>query len=253
MRLLLGLILCWCVALPTMAATPVISIIIDDLGDRGKQDEAAVRLPGALNYAFLPHAPHTPRLARLAHSMHKEVILHMPMQAQQQGKKLGPGALTLNMTEEEFVRTLELALASVPHVKGLNNHMGSLLTRHPGHMLWLMQTMNRHHDLFFVDSRTTRYSVARTLAEEQHVPNLARDIFLDAQRSEAFVEKQFDELLRVARMNGGALAIGHPYPETLRVLKHRLNELEQENVRLVPVSELLKRKGKRTWQLSLSR
>jgi polysaccharide deacetylase 2 family uncharacterized protein YibQ len=253
MRSLLGLILCWYVALPAMAETTVISIIIDDLGDRGQLDEAAVRLPGALNYAFLPYAPHTPRLARLAHSMNKEVILHMPMQAEQQDKKLGPGGLTLNMTQTEFVRTLELALSAVPHVKGLNNHMGSLLTRHPGHMLWLMRAMNRHGELYFVDSRTTRHSVAKVLADEQHVPNLARDVFLDAQRSEGFVDRQFDKLLQLSRKYGGALAIGHPYPETIKVLKRRLYQLEQENIRLVAVSELLKRKGKASWQVSSSR
>lgn len=251
MRSLLGLVLCWFVASPAMAETTVISIIIDDIGDQLHLGEAAVRLPGSLNYAFLPHAPYTPRLARLAHSLNKEVILHMPMQAEQRDKKLGPGGLTLNMTEKEFVRTLELALASVPHVKGLNNHMGSLLTRHPGDMLWLMRAMNRHGDLYFVDSRTTSHSVAKAVADEQHVPNLQRDVFLDAEQSEAFVEKQFDELLRLARVRGGALAIGHPYPETIKVLNRRLYELDQEGIRLVPVSELLKRKGKRSWQVSL--
>lgn len=236
--------------MPCMAATPEISIIIDDLGNRAQMDEKAVSLPGAVACAFLPHAPQTPRLARLAHSMNKEVILHMPMEATEE-HKLGPDGLTLHMTEQEFVQTLEDALASVPHVQGLNNHMGSLLTRHPGHMLWLMQAMNRHGELFFVDSRTTRYSVAKVTADEQHVPNLSRDVFLDAERSEAFVDQQFNRLLQLARTTGGALAIGHPYPETIRVLKRRLQTLDQEKVRLVPVSDLLKNKGKTaSWQVS---
>mgnify|MGYP000620955819 CR=1 FL=1 len=33
------------------------------------------------------------------------------------------------------------SLASVPHAVGVNNHMGSLLTRHPGAMSWLMQAL----------------------------------------------------------------------------------------------------------------
>ena len=238
--------------LAAQAQRPMIAIIIDDLGNKSS-DEQAVRLPGAVACAFLPHTPHTPRLAKLAHAKNKEVMLHAPMQSMHDDKKLGPGSLTLNMTESEFVKTLQESLAAVPHVQGVNNHMGSLLTRHPGHMLWLMKEINRQGDLFFVDSRTTKHSVAKMVAHENHVPNLTRDIFLDAVDSEAFVEKQFDRLLKIARQHGSALAIGHPYPDTMKVLKRRLQKLELENVDLVPVSTLLKSKqGKAAWQMSLS-
>jgi len=231
----------------------MIAIIIDDLGNKSS-DIAAIELPGAVACAFLPHTPHTQRLAKLAHANNKEVMLHAPMQSMHDDKKLGPGSLTLDMTEPEFLKTLQEDLASIPHVQGVNNHMGSLLTRHPGHMLWLMQEINRHGDLFFVDSRTTKHSVARMVANENHVPSMTRDVFLDAKDNAAFVEKQFDRLLKIARTHGSALAIGHPYPDTMKVLKKRLQQLESEKVDLVPVSTLLKyRQGKAKWQVSLSR
>ncbi len=249
--ILFGFLLFW--QLAAQAQRPVIAIIIDDLGNRSS-DIQAIQLPGAVAVAFLPHTPHTPRLARVAHANNKEVMLHAPMQSMHGDKKLGPGSLTLDMTESEFVKTLQEDLASIPHVQGVNNHMGSLLTRHPGHMLWLMQEINRHGDLFFVDSRTTKHSVARMVANENQVPSLTRDVFLDAEDSAAFVEKQFDRLLKIARIHGYALAIGHPYPATMKILKKRLQQLESEQVDLVPVSTLLKyRQGKATWQVSLSR
>ena len=234
------------------AQRPVIAIIIDDLGNNSR-DEQAVRLPGAVACAFLPHTPHTERLAKLAHAHNKEVLLHAPMQSVHDDKKLGPGSLTLDMTESEFVKTLQEGLAAVPHVKGVNNHMGSLLTRHPGHMLWLMQEINRQGDLFFVDSRTTAHSVARKVANENQVPSLTRDVFLDAEHGEAFIEKQFDRLLKIARVHGYALGIAHPYPDSIKVLKKRLKQLESEKIDLVPVSTLLKRRqGDKSWQVSLS-
>lgn len=235
------------------AQQPAIAIIIDDLGNHSSHEQA-VRLPGAIACAFLPHTPHTQRLAKLAHSLNKEVILHAPMQAMNNGA-LGPGSLTLDMSEQEFIETLQKGLAAVPHVKGINNHMGSLLTRHPGHMLWLMQEINRHGDLFFVDSRTTAQSVARMVAEENSVPTLNRDVFLDAENTQAFVEQQFDLLLDIAKTRGTALGIAHPYPATISVLKRRLQQLGLEGVDLVPVSELLRRRNreKSTWQVSSSR
>jgi len=230
----------------------MIAIIIDDLGNKSS-DMQVIELPGAVACSFLPHTPHTPRLAKLAHARNKEVMLHVPMEAMRDNQKLGPGRLMLDMTESEFAKTIQDDLAAVPHVQGINNHMGSLLTRHPGHMLWLMQEINRHGDLFFVDSRTTSQSIAKMVAKENDVPSLTRDIFLDANQGEDFVEKQFNRLLKIARTHGSALAIGHPYPATMKVLKRKLQQLESEQVDLVPVSTLLKyRQGKATWQVSLS-
>ncbi|MCK4742552.1 MAG: divergent polysaccharide deacetylase family protein [Sulfuriflexus sp.] len=244
------LLLSW--QLVAQAQKPVIAIIIDDLGNKSA-DEQAINLPGAVACAFLPHTPHVKRLAKLAHANNKEVLLHAPMQSMHEDKKLGPGSLTIDMTESEFVKTIQESLASVPHVQGINNHMGSLLTRHPGHMQWLMQEINRQGDLFFVDSRTTAHSVAHMVATENNIPNLTRDIFLDAENNAAFVEKQFDRLLKIARVHGSALAIAHPYPDTLKVLQKRLKQLDVENVELVPVSTLLKRRqGNDAWQASLS-
>jgi polysaccharide deacetylase 2 family uncharacterized protein YibQ len=249
MLLVAGLMLCSSMAL---AQRQMIAIIIDDLGNNAK-DERAVDLPGAIACAFLPHAPYTKSLARKAHSQNKEVILHAPMESLH-GNTLGPGSLTLHMTEQQFISTLHEDLAAVPHVQGINNHMGSLLTRHPGHMLWLMQEMNRHGGLFFVDSRTTLGSVAQTVAAENSIPNLERDIFLDAEPGAEFVERQFARLIKIAQKRGTALAIGHPYPATMKVLKQRLQQLDDIGVDLVSVGELIQHKQQElpTWQLSSS-
>lgn len=242
-------------AAPTrrVAAWPAISIIIDDLGRQWSPGLRAVHLPGAVACSFLPHSPHTHRLARAAHANHKEILLHLPMQAVAH-RPLDAGALTLNMTRGELVNALERDLASVPHVSGVNNHMGSLLTRHPGHMLWLMQALNRHGGLFFVDSRTTRATVAMQVARENRVPTMERDVFLDNVRDPGAIRARFHELLAVARERGFALAIGHPYPETLEVLERMLPRLGHERVRLVSLSDMLEIRQRRveSWQASLS-
>src|SRR3569623_3547833 len=98
-------------------------------------------------------------------------MLHLPMEASD-GAAAGPGAVTLAMDEQEFLRTLESDLASLPHVVGINNHMGSLLTSDTDHMRWLMQAMRRRGELFFVDSRTTVATDAQRVEEEQGVPTL---------------------------------------------------------------------------------
>ncbi len=239
------------------SAKPGIAIIIDDLGNLKDRDERALRLPGAITYAFLPHTPHAYELALQAHSRNKEIMLHLPMESMEHDK-LGPGGLTLDMTQSEFAQQLQSALASVPHVIGINNHMGSLLTQHPGHMLWLMQELNKHNNLYFVDSYTTKTSIAQQIAMENQVPNIRRDVFLDNDRNPASIKKHFQRLIKKAKKNGTALAIGHPYPETMAILEAELPKLAEKGIILLPVSKLLnyslqtEPKRSQAWQAHLS-
>lgn len=237
----------------TDARTPLISIIIDDIGYSYERDKRAIILPGPISYAFLPHTPHSVRLANLAHAMKKEVLLHQPMQANAQLDP-GPGALMLDMTRTEFDTVLRGNIDSIPHVIGINNHMGSLLTRHPGHMRWLMETVRRYQDLFFVDSFTTKTSVIRKVANENWVPNIRRDVFLDDDRNPQQILQQFRRLLHTAEANGIALGIAHPYPETVSMLEQQLPTLHKKGYRLVPISKLLNRHKQRfrTWRAFLS-
>lgn len=231
------------------AVKPAISIIIDDLGYRLKAGTLAINLPGAVTYAILPHTPHASVLAKQASKLNKEVMLHLPMEAEG-GKKLGPGGLTQCMTPEKFKATLNSSLASVPHVKGFNNHMGSFLTKSPMWMNELMQQV-AGKDIYFVDSKTTSNSVASRIARQKGVRQIDRDIFLDHYTSTEEIEKQLQRLIKKSRQKGYALAIAHPKPETIKVLKKWLPELEEMGIQLVPVSELIRLKDQRrlaAWQ-----
>ena len=217
---------------------PLIALIIDDIGDNLRLGLRAIRLPGNVTCAFLPHTTYARQLAKSAHRQHKEVMLHLPMESEE-GKAPGPGALTLDMTRSEFIHTVESDLEAIPYASGVNNHMGSLITQHPGDMRWLMQEISRRGNLFFVDSRTTEFTVAQQVAQETGVPNLRRDVFLDNDQQPAAIAAQFDHLIALAKRRGSAVAIGHPHAATLRFLEKRLPQLKDEGVELVSVSDLI--------------
>lgn len=231
-----------------------LALIIDDLGDNFARGKAALELPGPVTYSILPQTPYARRLATMAHEGGKEVMLHQPM-ASQLGNNLGPGGLTLHMTHEEFRKTLQTNIDAVPYVKGINNHMGSLLTRHPGHMAWLMEELRHHGGLYFVDSRTTSKSVALQIASEYGLPSLSRSVFIDHSAEPLEIAKQLVRLTQLAQRFGDVVAIGHTYPETVAVLKHWLEHLDILGLELVPVSALMNEQPQRSdrlWRASLS-
>ena len=177
-------------------------------------------------------------LARLAAKNNKEVMLHLPMQSVEHHEH-SPGTLDLHMTRNEFRKQLHKNLNSVPYVRGVNNHMGSLLTRHPGHMTWLMDELSRRGGLYFIDSKTTSKSIADKIAVEYKIPNLSRDFFLDPDHEKNTLRKQFDLFIQKVNKRGYALAIAHPYPDTLKFLKAHLSELKEHGITLIPVSKLV--------------
>jgi len=226
-------------ASPTLPlAHPAVAIIIDDLGYRGIEGSRALALPGKVTVSILPHTPFAREFAEDAYARGIEVMLHLPLQPDDSLYDPDPGEIWLDTGSGEFLSTLDADLASVPHAVGVNNHMGSLLTRHPGHMTWLMQALEHRH-LFFVDSFTTARSVALQMAHEVGVPAVRRNVFLDTDPDPDAVSLEFDRLVALAHKQGYAVAIGHPYPSTLAMLERRLPELERAGVRLVWASQLI--------------
>ena len=214
------------------------SIIIDDLGNNLEYGQDIINLPAALTIAILPETTYANDLAHLAAKKQKEVMLHLPMQSIEHHKH-SPGTLDLHMTQNEFKKQLQQDLNSVPYVRGVNNHMGSLLTRHPGHMSWLMDELSKRDGLYFIDSKTTNKSIADKIAIEYEIPHLSRDFFLDPDENENTLRVQFDRFINKINQRGYALAIAHPYPKTIQFLQRHLKELEAQGIKLLPVSKLI--------------
>lgn len=213
---------------------PTIAIIIDDMGHNLAEGKRLIGLEQPITLAFLPYRRHTTELAEHAHREQKEIMLHAPM-ANTRNIGLGPGGLSPGMGKDRMATTLRRALQSIPHVRGVNNHMGSLLTQQLDAMDWVMSELD-HYPVYFVDSRTIASSIAGEVAAAYRIPTLTRDVFLDHEQNEEYVDKQFRLLIKRAKENGSAIGIGHPHKVTVDYLEKRLPELDEEGIAIATVS-----------------
>lgn len=218
-----------------MPPMPKISVIIDDVGYNRRGMEESLALPIPVVLAILPMTPFAKQAAEAARTQQRVTILHAPMENQRE-LKLGPGGLYANMDEATFKQALNEDLDSVPWVQGANNHMGSLLTTHRQAMEWVMDVMSER-SMFFVDSLTDPKSVAHIVASERRIKTVTRDVFLDNVKTQNAIDKQFKRLIKRAHKYGSAVAIGHPYPETMHYLSERLSL--PLSVELVSIKEQL--------------
>lgn len=218
---------------------PRIAIIIDDLGYQLEAGRRSINLPGPVACAILPGTPRATTLAEDAFANGKDILLHLPLESIAQARPAEPGGILLDMSRDEFAVTFYADLESVPHAIGVNSHRGSMLTRHPGHMGWLMEELKTRGNLFFIDSYTTHKSIALQLARESGVPAMKRDVFLDPDRMPETVGREFARLKKLAKKNGVAVGIGHPHPATLTFLEAEIPRLRDSGIELVSISELV--------------
>jgi hypothetical protein len=222
----------------TPEARPKVAVIIDDIGFDAELARSFMDLKPSLTLSVLATAPHAQAIAREAMGKGVEVMLHLPMEPKEtNGEGPGPGVLLANMSEEEFVETLKGHLSKLPGAKGVNNHMGSLLTEREDKMVLLFREL-RKRNLFYVDSRTTPQTVAFRVAVDMKVPVASRSVFLDHELTQEAMKAQWERLLVTAGEQGHAVLIGHPHRETLGFLKEHLGDLRSE-ARLVRVADIV--------------
>lgn len=214
-----------------------IAILIDDLGYNLEQGMRFVDLPFELSYAIIPFSPHGEEIANRVHQADKMVMLHAPMATLNTAK--WEHGITPNMPQEEVEQLLEKMLKDIPHVEGVNNHGGSLLTQTTRSMEFLLDSLYLK-ELFFIDSRTSAKSVAREVASHTPILFNQRDVFLDNERSEAAISRQLNKLVKIATKHQYAIGIGHPHPETLAVLSRELPKLRDAGIEVIRASELVK-------------
>jgi len=93
--------------------------------------------------------------------------------------------------------------------------------------------------LFFVDSKTSLQSKGFEIAKTIGMKTAKRDVFLDTDsQGEDYVKSQIQRLVDVSKKRGYAIAIGHPYPETIKALSYMLPKIKDE-VEITTVSSIV--------------
>ncbi|MFW6334498.1 MAG: divergent polysaccharide deacetylase family protein, partial [Desulfosalsimonas sp.] len=114
---------------------PMVAIVIDDLGHEKGVAEKLAALEGPFTFAILPGSTFQREIAEIVHSRGGEVMLHQPMEPRSYpDKDPGPGALLSEMSPDERISILKEHLDALPHVRGVNNHMGSKMSEESAHM-----------------------------------------------------------------------------------------------------------------------
>ncbi|MCB5262523.1 MAG: divergent polysaccharide deacetylase family protein [Candidatus Cloacimonetes bacterium] len=218
---------------------PDVVIIIDDFGNSAGQllDDFG-DLPSEYVFAIMPDLAHTKAAADLATRKGHEVIIHVPMEAE--NSKISPGEkfISKNMEEEQIKAVLDDFIKQLPMAIAANNHMGSATTAN-------LQTMNKvighlkKKGLYFIDSVTSSQTAVYTAGVEQGVFTAKRDIFLDVPDvSEKTLAKKIQDLGKFKGRKEPVIIITHCHNrEKLVALQKFVTQIKAMGINIVPLRD----------------
>ena len=217
---------------------PKVAIIIDDVGNDLKLTRDLLDLGVPLTLSILPDLPHSRESEELAHSRGYEVMLHLPMEARGTRSNPGAGAIYHSMTREKVHQVVNNHLGKFSYIKGVNNHMGSLITEDEHLISWVLEVL-KPRGLYFIDSRSSSQSVAYEVAHKMGISAGKNKIFLDNDSDVAHCKDVIEKAIQRVKEQRAAIAIGHARRTTVTALKEMNQRIQDEGITLVFVSELV--------------
>ena len=152
-------------------------------------------------------------------------MVHLPMEAMHWSAE-EPKTLRITNSQSEVIQRITEIKKLFPKVRYINNHTGSKFTSNEVAMNRLVVALNKYN-ISFIDSRTTAQTKAPLVMKNFGLRYVARDVFLDHHMEEKYVLGQIKQAIKVAKLHGSAIAIGHPHPNTLAALKKSKSLLKE--------------------------
>ncbi|EQB40089.1 hypothetical protein M947_03445 [Sulfurimonas hongkongensis] len=207
------------------AAKPKLAIIIDDVSV-SSHVRAIKNLNLPLTMSFLPPSKSRPNSARLAQK-ESVYMVHLPMEAQNFSAE-EPMTLRVSDSDAKIQSRIRAIKEAFPRVSYINNHTGSKFTSNEMAMNRLIYAL-KAQNIYFIDSRTTAQTKAPKVMKNFGLEYVSRDVFLDHDLDKKSVKEQIKKAIKVAKLHGTAIAIGHPHANTLAALresKHLFKDIE---------------------------
>lgn len=222
-----------------------VAVVIDDMGISPRRTEEMLSIKAPISSSFLTYGKNLKEFCKEAEEAGHEVIMHTPMEPKVQAD-LAPDTLKISMSDEEIEKAFLEMLGKFDgeNIKGINNHMGSLFTESAQKLDAVMKIL-KAKNMYFLDSKTSKYSQGENVAEMEGVPYVARDVFLDNENDYEKIRTQLSKLERIAQKNGFAVAIGHPKTQTFAALRDWVQTLDGKNIKLVHLSDIVDLKYKK--------
>lgn len=194
---------------------PKLAIIMDDISTNAQASELKKLSIKVTPSIFPPEKGH-PKSAELAKEF-SVYMVHLPLQALNYTNEKA-NTLRTGDSKEKISQRIKNIKNDFKGVKYINNHTGSGFTSDFKSTLALLDEL-KNSEIYFIDSLTTNKSTVLDASKKLGLKYAYRDVFLDNEQNVSKILKMINNAVAVAKKDGVAIAICHPYKSTFEALK----------------------------------
>lgn len=194
---------------------PKLAIIMDDISTNAQINELK-KLSIKVTPSIFPPEKEHPKTAELAKEF-SVYMVHLPLQALNYTNEKA-NTLRTGDSKEKISQRIKDIKKDFKGVKYINNHTGSDFTSDFKSTLALLAEL-KNSEIYFIDSLTTNKSTALDASKKLGLKYVYRDVFLDNEQQVSKTLKMINKAVAVAKKDGVAIAICHPYKSTFEALK----------------------------------
>ena len=194
---------------------PKLAIIMDDISTNAQASELK-KLSIKVTPSIFPPEKQHPKTAELAKEF-SVYMVHLPLQALNYTNEKA-NTLRTGDSKEKISQRIKDIKNDFKGVKYINNHTGSGFTSDFKSTLALLAEL-KNSEIYFIDSLTTNKSTVLDASKKLGLKYAYRDVFLDNEQNVSKILKMINNAVAVAKKDGVAIAICHPYKSTFEALK----------------------------------
>ena len=194
---------------------PKLAIIMDDISTNAQASELK-KLSIKVTPSIFPPEKQHPKSAELAKEF-SVYMVHLPLQALNYTNEKA-NTLRTGDSKEKISQRIKDIKKDFKDVKYINNHTGSGFTSDFKSTLALLDEL-KNSEIYFIDSLTTNKSTVLDASKKLGLKYAYRDVFLDNEQNVSKILKMINNAVAVAKKDGVAIAICHPYKSTFEALK----------------------------------
>ncbi len=215
------------------------AIVVGGLGlsQTGTQ-YAIATLPAEITLAFAASGNSLQRWLQEARRAGHEVLLQIPFEPFDYPRN-DPGPHTLIVADgpQQNLADLHWAMARISNYTGIMNFMGGRFLSDAAATEAVMRDL-AERGVLFLDDGTSAQTLTGTIASAVGVPYAEGDMVIDQDLDRTEILKRLDEVERIARRNGKAIAVASAFDVSVDAVAAWANEARARGIEIVAVSAL---------------
>lgn len=193
-----------------------------------------------LTFSIHPTQETSEWTAKIANHYKKEIIILVPLEGNGPMPNNYPFQLKVHHDEALIQKNIAAMVRCIPTFSGFAPYHGSRFLQDSRSTRMLIQSI-RGKKGYVLDMQTTRNSFIPQMARQQQLPFCTIDATIDPKADEAAIDSLFTLYSFRAHSTGDIIVSASPTAALISALNARLHRFQDHGIRLVYVSELVKR------------